>query len=105
MDALLVKEGSDVSQIDKTVRNKWRRAWLSETGDDGKPVSSWCKKLKLPGACICVVCHKNIQYGSNGKKVLIRHQAEEKHKAAVRSLQHTASLPGATTTTTEVRAP
>lgn len=34
-----------------------------------------------------------------GKKVLMRHQPEDAHKAAVRALQHTFSLPGATTTT------
>lgn len=48
---------------------------------------------------MCVVCHKKTVYGSNGKKVLMRHQPEDAHKAAVRALQHTVSLPGATTTT------
>lgn len=48
---------------------------------------------------MCVVCHKKTVYGSNGKKVLMRHQPEDAHKAAVRALQHTFSLPGATTTT------
>lgn len=103
MEALLVKEGTDVSDIDKTVKNKWRWAWLNEMGDNGKPFSSWCKKMKMAGVCFCVVCHKKIVYGSNGKKVLARHQSEASHKASVRSLQHTSSLPGATTTTTEVR--
>lgn len=49
-----------------------------------------------------MVCHKKIVYGSNGKKVLTHHQSEASHKANVRVLQHTSSLPGATVTTTEV---
>ena len=102
MDALLLKDGTDVSEIDKTIKNKWRWAWLGEKGDDGKPFSSWCKKIKMPGVCFCVVCHKKMVYGSNGKKVLTRHQSEASHKANVRALRHTSSLPGATVTTTEV---
>ncbi|XP_062268267.1 uncharacterized protein LOC133974640 [Platichthys flesus] len=61
-----------------------------------------CKKMKMPGVCFCVVCHKKIVYGSNGKKVLSRHQSEASHKANVRALRHTSSLPGAAVTTTEV---
>ncbi len=53
---------------------------------------------------MCVLCHKNLKYGSNGKKVLLRHQSEGTHKAAVRSLKHTSSLPGASSTTIDVRA-
>lgn len=104
MDAQLLKVGSDVSAIDKTVRNEWRWAWLNETGENGKPFSLWCKNLNLPGVCMCMACHKKIQYSSNGKKFLMWHQLEEKHKAAVRSPQNTSFLPGATATTTEAPA-
>ena len=60
------------------------------------------KKMKMPGVCFCVVCHKKIVYGSNGKTVLTRHQSEASHKADVNALRHTSSLSGATFTTTEV---
>lgn len=52
---------------------------------------------------MCVVCHKKLQYGSNGKKVLLRQHSEDAHKAAIRSLKHTSSLPGASSTTFKVR--
>ncbi|XP_052420177.1 uncharacterized protein LOC127964065 isoform X2 [Carassius gibelio] len=104
MDTLIMQEGSDVSEIDKSVKNKWRWAWLSEIGKNGKPFSSWAKKIKQPGTCLCTVCHRKFQYGNNGKKVLARHQSEASHNAAVRALQYTCSLPGATSTTTEIHA-
>lgn len=99
-----VEEGTDVGPIDKSVKNRWRWAWLDEKGDDETPIRSWCKKMKKPGVCMCVICHKTIPYGSNGKKVLIRHQSDASHKAAVRSLQHTSRLPGASETTTNAHA-
>ena len=45
MNSLIMIDGSDVSDIDKTQKNKWRWAWLTETGNDGKPYGSWCKKI------------------------------------------------------------
>lgn len=45
-----------------------------------------------------------VWYASNGKKkVIARHQLEASHKAGVRALQQTSSLPAATTITTEVQ--
>ncbi|KAI7805551.1 hypothetical protein IRJ41_010841 [Triplophysa rosa] len=73
-------------------------------GENGKPFNLWAKKIKQPGTCFCTVCHRRLQYGNNGKKVLARHQSEASHNAAVRALQYTSSLPGATSTTTEVHA-
>ncbi len=67
----------------------------------GWPLGAWCTKMKLPGVCMCV-CYKKLQYGSNGKKVLLRHQSEDAHKAAFRSVKHTSSLPGASSTTIEI---
>lgn len=99
-----MQEGCDVSEIDKSVKNKWRWAWLSEVGLNGKPFNSWVKKIKQPGMSICTACHRRLKYGNNGKKVLARHQQEVSHNAAVRALQYTCSLPGATSTTTEVQA-
>ncbi|KAK7933645.1 hypothetical protein WMY93_004541 [Mugilogobius chulae] len=103
MDAQFVEEGAQVANIDNTVKNKWRWAWLDEVGEGGRPIRSWCKKLKVAGACMCVLCHKKLVYGSNGKKVLIRHQSDGAHRAAVRSLAHTSSLPGASAATTETQ--
>lgn len=62
------------------------------------------KKIKQPGTCLCTVCHRRLQYANNGKKVQARNQSEASHNAAVCALQYTCSLPGATSTTTEVYA-
>ncbi|XP_028292840.1 uncharacterized protein LOC114455661 [Gouania willdenowi] len=101
MESLFAEEGTDTGQIDGKIKNKWRWAWLDEAGDDGKLFRTWCKKMTLSGVCMCVICHKKIPYGGNGKKVLARHSADAKHKAAVRALKHTSSLPGAVTVTAE----
>ena len=93
-----INSGEDVTTLDKGLKNKWRWAWLEETGRDGKPFSSWCKKLGEAGACFCTLCSRKIIYGSSGKKVLRKHEADPGHQAAARAVQHTTRLPGATAT-------
>ena len=96
-------EGSDVTRMESTIKNKWRWAWLDEKDDKGKLFRTWCKKLSEPGACFCCACNKKLLYGSNGKKALFKHNYEPGHQAAVRALQHTTVLPGATVTSEDAR--
>lgn len=93
-----MKPGEDIKDIDKSIKNKWRWAWIEDVGSDGKPFGSWCQKLRQPGACYCTVCARKLMYGTSGKKVLSRHELDPVHKATVRALQHTSRLPGATAT-------
>lgn len=53
-----------------TDRGKW---WRWGNGGDGKLFSTWCHKLREPGACLCSMCLKKLLYSSNGRKVLARH--------------------------------
>ena len=92
-----MKAGEDVL-IDKGLKNKWCRAWIEEMGKDGKPFGSWCKKLRESGACFCTLCSIKLMYATSGKKVLPRHESDPAHRTAVRALEHTTRLPGATTT-------
>lgn len=63
-----MKPGEDVKGLDKSIKNKWRWAWIEDVGLDGKPFSSWCQKLRQPGACYCTLCSKKLMYGTSGKK-------------------------------------
>lgn len=90
--------GTETRLLEKGIKNKWRWAWLEERGQDGKPLSSWCHKLAVPGACFCVVCHKKLLYATSGKKTLLRHDFDKAHRAAVQALLYTCTLPGATST-------
>lgn len=95
-----IKPGENTSALEKKVKNKWRWAWLEERGQDGKALGTWCSKLPEPGACFCIVCHKKLHNATSGKKTLVRHDGDKTHRAIVRSLQHTTTLPGAETTAT-----
>lgn len=59
------------------------------------------KKLREPRACFCVLCSQKLVYATSGKKVPV---LRRKHKAAIRALQQTSPLQGATATS-EVAAP
>lgn len=72
-------------------------------GDNKNTFSLWCKKLKLPGVSMCILSQSKTEYGSSGIKVLMRHQLQDKHKAAICSLLHTSSLSDATTPTAKTR--
>ncbi len=93
-----MKPGEDTKLVDKGIKNKWRWSWIEEVGRDEKLFGSWCQKLRQPGACFCTLCARKILYGTSGKKVLPRHELDPSHQAAVRAIQHTSRLPGATAT-------
>lgn len=78
-------------------------AKLKKMGDNENTFRLCCKKLKLPGVHMCMLSHNKTEYGSSGIKVLMHHQLQNKHKAAICSLQHTSSLSDATTTTNKTR--
>ena len=50
------------------VKNKWRFAWLDATDEQNNKIRAWCRKIKDPGSCFCIVCNQKVKYGSNGKK-------------------------------------
>ncbi len=55
-----LEKGSDVSLIVKSVKNKWRWAWLEETGEDGHLLRPWCTKRKLTGVNWLLVSASNV---------------------------------------------
>lgn len=65
MEAFLLKEGTEVSDIDKTVKIKWRWAGLIKTGDNGEPFGSVQRDEH-----VFVWFAIKIVHGSNVKKVL-----------------------------------
>ena len=96
MESKLMKPGEDALLIDNGWTNKWRWLWIEEIEKDGQPFGSCCKKLRA-AACSWTLCsRKLVSATSGGKKP--RHESDPDHRAAVRALQHTTRLPGATTT-------
>ena len=75
MEALVVKEGTDV-----TVKNKWRWTWLNERVERGKPFRTWCKKVESPGCLFLCLCNKKLLYGQNGKRAPFKHFNEPGHQ-------------------------
>ena len=79
-----MKPGEDVKDVDK--------GWV----DRG------CQKLGEPGACFCTLCLRRIIYATSGKKNVSLHVLDPSHRVAVRAIQHTSRLPGATATTADI---
>ncbi|GFR88745.1 hypothetical protein ElyMa_000777000 [Elysia marginata] len=79
-----IENGSDVSDLEKDVRNSWKWHWLEEECESGRKFSSWCKKFNEPGKCVRIICSKTINYGSSGKKALKLHAENGDHTSRVR---------------------
>lgn len=92
-------EGSDVTSLEKTVKNRWKWDWLEEWDSDGVKFSDWCRKVDIPGGCVCVPCGKTLLYGNRGKRSLLAHAGDQAHKNKVTCLMKTRMLDGAETTT------
>ena len=54
---------------------------------------SWCRKMKEPGFCFCVLCNRKLNYGSNGKKALMKHSNDPAHQRWVRAEEHAETVP------------
>lgn len=82
MDVLLLKEGSEVAEIDKTVKNKWRWGWLCETGENGKAFSLFVVHV------FAWYATRKVSMIVMAKKVLAHHQSEAGLKAGIHALQN-----------------
>lgn len=49
-------DNDDTSALEANVKNKWRWSWLQEYNKNGVQHSTWCKKINVPGKCICISC-------------------------------------------------
>ena len=79
---------------DRFVKNKWRWEWLQESDHYDTKFGLWCRKLKEPGFCFCVLCSRKLNYGSNGKKVLLKHSKDALHQKCVHAKHQAETLPG-----------
>ncbi|MEQ2177111.1 hypothetical protein GOODEAATRI_000492 [Goodea atripinnis] len=82
MDRTFMKPGEDTEDVTDDLENKRHWAWIEEMGSDGKPFGRWCQKLWPPAACFCTLCARRL-YGTNGRKVLSRHESDPSHIAAI----------------------
>lgn len=46
----VMKPGEDTTLVERGVKNRWRWARIKENGGDGKPLGTWCHKLRVAGA-------------------------------------------------------
>ena len=50
------------------------------------------RKVLTPGRAYCVVCQRDLNYGSKGRIALIDHVKGEQHQKAKRSVEGTVSI-------------
>lgn len=84
---------SDVTKIDKGVKNPWRWAWLEKIIDKTQ-LSTVIEKVNKPGFALCKICRKEINYGKRGSVALDDHVSGAKHKQLVHIQKTNYALPG-----------
>lgn len=92
-DAICIKE------LDAGIRCSWNFTWLNlkchveVKGEDREfPLSDVFKKIDQTGHARCVLCHKEINYGSKGSHALLAHCKSDIHKKKVCDLLGTHSI-------------
>ncbi|KAG8185042.1 hypothetical protein JTE90_017063 [Oedothorax gibbosus] len=83
---------SDISDLEKGIRNKFRWEWLSKDDFMKEKISTWCKKIDVGGTCFCTCCNGSIRYASEGLKSLLNHSASATHQKARKSVSGTQYL-------------
>lgn len=92
-DVLNRSDEVDISALDKNVKNSWRWAWL-EKEVKGVYLRDVIRKLRSSGKAYCIICSKELLYGSRGFKALVSHMESRKHCAAVEQRQNSVAFPG-----------
>ncbi|GBN74865.1 hypothetical protein AVEN_211310-1 [Araneus ventricosus] len=85
---------ADIRAIDSGLKNPWRWDWL-EKSVNGVYVREVIRKLRSCGVAYCLVCSKELIYGSRGFSALAKHMESRKHADAVEARQKNVPLPGA----------
>ena len=74
-----VDRTSDLKEIEKGVKNKFKWSWLEEKDDNGDFLSGYIRKLQDSGYCYCLICDHKLNYGSRGRAALIKHAKTDFH--------------------------
>lgn len=82
-----------VRDIDKEAKNPWRWEWL-EKQVEGIYLREFIRKLSKCGGCYCIVCNKELAYGSRGFVALADHVKSAKHKSFLQIRKEHSALPG-----------
>ena len=85
---------TDITQIEKGVKNKFRWNWLEEKDSNGDFLSDYVRKLVQPGLAYCVFCNHRLDYSTKGKSFVKRLYAEsEGHKKRRKCIKQNQTLP------------
>lgn len=84
---------TDVRSIDKNVKNPWKWEWL-EREVNGRFVSESIRKLEKSGTAYCLVCQKELKYGSRGFVTLSDHLKSNTHDTALQRREEHTAIPG-----------
>ncbi|GBM18112.1 Ectopic P granules protein 5 [Araneus ventricosus] len=83
----------DIREINKQAKNPWRWEWLEKQAE-GIHLYEIIRKLNKCGACYCIVCSKELAYGSRGFVALMDHVKSAKHKSFLQTRKEHFALPG-----------
>lgn len=99
MRDLGVEDAICIKELDAGIRCAWNFAWLNlkchvevKGEDRAFPLSDVFKKIDKSGHVRCVLCHKEINYGSKGSHALLAHCKTDIHKKKVCDLLGTHSI-------------
>ena len=93
-DIVYRTDNKNIRLIDVNVKNAWRWQWLEEKVGDTY-LRDVFRKIEKPGFAYCVLCCKEISYGSQGIPALTNHVLHgKKHLAVIEARRNNFSLPG-----------
>ncbi|GBM32896.1 hypothetical protein AVEN_13272-1 [Araneus ventricosus] len=82
----------DIWEIDKQAKNPWRWEWLEKQAE-GIYLCEIIQKLNKCSACYCIVCSKELAYGSRGFVALTDRVKSAKHKSFLQTRKEHFALP------------
>lgn len=85
-------EDNDLNALEVGIRNKFRWEWFKKEDFLKETISTWCRKIDVPGTCFCTCCNTSIRYGSEGLKSLINHSSTATHQKARKAVRDTQFL-------------
>ena len=91
------KFDTDDDKTSKEVTNPWKWSWMEYTVNcDGhvQRLGDTIRKLTKVGTAMCVLCDKEIKYGSRGRIALVQHVSKDNHQKVLKMRKNNSLLPG-----------
>ena len=92
-DIICRSDEVDIRKIDEGMKNIWKWSWLEREVKETYLHES-IRKIYKTGVAYCLVCQKEIVYGSRGFIALADHVKSDKHATGLQQRKQNTAIPG-----------